>query len=387
MQSQLLQPKRVIRSHGLDVLRGVAVLLVLFRHLLEAKPVGGDTWLYAAADVIQHGGWVGVDLFFVLSGFLIFGILYRQFRTYGRIKPGEFLIRRAFKIYPAFWVFIAISVLTVRPSGRPVPIDHTLAELFFVQNYFTGIWGHTWSLAVEEHSYIFLCLLLTMLWAAQKSSGNPFRCFPILVIVIASCVLLVRVASQTPTDPENLGLYFTPTHLRCDSFLFGALVSYGYHFSQPELLTQCSRMKYLSILLGIACLTPVFVFDIFTERIVSTWLFTSNAIGCCLILMGVLGIENRPFALTRPLARIGESSYSIYLWHTLVGNIVLLAIFRRYQFSMHVAVWVPAYLLTTISAGTLMALLVEKPFLRLREKWFAEAKPAQKLSALNVLEA
>src|SRR4029078_2606024 len=86
-----------MRYQGLDLLRGIAILGVLFRHLEI------ETW-------IAGPGGYGVDLFFVLSGFLVSGLLFSEYKRYGKINPGRFLIRRGFKIYPSFYFFILMTI-------------------------------------------------------------------------------------------------------------------------------------------------------------------------------------------------------------------------------------------------------------------------------------
>src|SRR5215470_10370022 len=98
-----------------------------------------------------YGGWIGVDLFFVLSGFLVSGLLFREHLTHQRIEVGSFLARRGLKIYPGFYVLIAVSVLASVAMHRALSAAGVLSEVFFVQNYRRGLWPHTWSLAVEEH--------------------------------------------------------------------------------------------------------------------------------------------------------------------------------------------------------------------------------------------
>jgi peptidoglycan/LPS O-acetylase OafA/YrhL len=367
-----------VRSHGLDILRGIAILLVLIHHLFLVGPSGRNTWFYWLADTIRCGGWVGVDLFFVLSGFLISGILFRQFLNHGRLKPVEFLIRRGFKIYPAFWILVATMIGYQQLIGNPVKTPQIAVELLFIQNYFPGLSEHTWSLAVEEHCYVGLCLMLTLL-ATTRRSGNPFRCLPWLIALAAAFVLYLRVSSNVPRLPQNWMLFVTPTHLRCDAFLFGVLVSYGYYFCQPKFSTLFARFKTVAIIAGIACLAPVFVLNVHTNRLVTTWLFSTNAIGSSLLLIGMLGFTNRSSVFARPIAKLGEYSYSIYLWHMLIGNKLLLALFRQFHWSSHVAFWLPAYLLTTILSGIVLSHLLELPFLRLRELWFAESRVARDL--------
>lgn len=89
-----------MRLKHLDFLRGIAVLLVLFRH-------------YALSIVLFNIGWIGVDLFFVLSGFLVSGLLFKEYIKYGNIKPILFLIRRGLKIYPLFYFALILSLISI----------------------------------------------------------------------------------------------------------------------------------------------------------------------------------------------------------------------------------------------------------------------------------
>src|SRR5277367_6483083 len=126
-----------MRNKRLDVLRCVAILLVLFHH-------GQITPLFSRA------GWVGVDLFFVLSGFLISGLLFGEYRKKGSIQFQRFFIRRGFKIYPAFYFLLAFVALVELYRHVFSSLTKYLHEVFFIQSYYPGIWSYTWSLAVEE---------------------------------------------------------------------------------------------------------------------------------------------------------------------------------------------------------------------------------------------
>jgi peptidoglycan/LPS O-acetylase OafA/YrhL len=129
------------RSQTLDILRGVAVLLVFTRHV-NGLP-------------FSTLGWIGVDLFFVLSGFLVSGLLFQEYLELGTVKPGTFLLRRAFKIYPQFYFFLAATVAALLATGQSFATINLFAEAAFFQNYHAGFWTHTWSLAVEEHFYLY----------------------------------------------------------------------------------------------------------------------------------------------------------------------------------------------------------------------------------------
>ena len=137
------------RIKGLDELRGVAILLVLGAH----QPIN---------KILTLSGWTGVTLFFVLSGFLVSGLLFKEYQQNGTITPARFLARRAVRIYPPFYVMLFTTVLIsyftdlkmTEPKwrgGAALPLSNFLSEIFFLQNYHPGLWGQCWSLAVEEH--------------------------------------------------------------------------------------------------------------------------------------------------------------------------------------------------------------------------------------------
>src|SRR5580700_3805244 len=100
-------PKRLA---SLDSLRAVAILLVVGGHMPHIDLPNGDVLLGLITHYWQEGGWIGVDLFFVLSGFLIGGLLFREYRQYGAISFGRFFIRRGLKIYPPFFAMIAVTI-------------------------------------------------------------------------------------------------------------------------------------------------------------------------------------------------------------------------------------------------------------------------------------
>ena len=138
------------------------MLLVLVRHLAIC-PGETSILIRRAQEYLHRGGWVGVDLFFVLSGFLISGLLFTEHKKDGVIGFKNFIIRRGFKIYPGFWVMILLTLLLYSIDGNESK-KYLPFEILFIQNYFPGFWGHTWTLAVEEHFYIGLPLLLIVVY-------------------------------------------------------------------------------------------------------------------------------------------------------------------------------------------------------------------------------
>jgi peptidoglycan/LPS O-acetylase OafA/YrhL len=351
------------RSQPIDLLRAAAIILVIGRHL---KPCPSDTsvtlhWLTAAW---ARGGWVGVDLFFVLSGFLVSGLLFREFQKHGRIAPGRFFARRGFKIYPAFWIFMLATVIVLPIMRRPIAIKEVLSELLFVQNYLPSIWLHTWSLAIEEHFY-FLLLLFLLALSSRKSSPNPFRSVPavFLLLAIACCAMRFFVRRHTGFDLKST---FTPTHLRIDALFAGVFVSYLYHFHTDALLLMSRRFRLALVAFGIAAISPAFMFDLETSLFIPTMGLTLFYVGSAALMIASLTANVPQWKLTGALSYVGQQSYSIYLWH-------LMAIGFAGMIGKRLGAWYFYFLLSillSIGAGIIMALIVEVPTLRLRDKWF-----------------
>src|SRR5437016_4189274 len=172
------------RSVGLDVLRFVAVTLVLYSHVTNFESTRifffRPTWLWESFRTLREAGWIGVDIFFVLSGFLVSGLLFEELSARGTVSPGRFLIRRGFKIYPAFWAMILVTVVGLWLHGAGISLKTLCSELFYFQNYYlpaagpAGFWGHTWTLAVEEHFYFLLAGLFLFL-KRRADAGAPFN--------------------------------------------------------------------------------------------------------------------------------------------------------------------------------------------------------------------
>ena len=125
----------------------------------------------------------GVDLFFVLSGFLISRLLFAEYKSTRALSLKRFWIRRGFKIYPAFYAFLIVTTVFVLAERFPMKLF--FGEIFFLQNYLPHIFTHTWSLAVEEHFYIALPLLLLLLIRLSLNSENPFRALPLISVIFS----------------------------------------------------------------------------------------------------------------------------------------------------------------------------------------------------------
>jgi len=371
--------KRILEH---DVLRGFAIVLVMGVHV-PAYPIWST-----------FGGF-GVDLFFVLSGFLISNLLFTEYRQTGDIRFTRFFLRRALKLLPSFYLLLLLTILYCLIWHVPFSKRDLLGELFLTQNYIGSIWGHTWSLAVEEHFYILLPLLLAFLMKYRKGSENVFRAIPYLFIALAVACLALRIynAAQHPLFDHKV--HYEPSHLRFDSLFFGVFLSYLHNFRPAFLRRVMSKpWRFPISVLSVLGLVPA-AFLASSDPIVYTAGFTLLYISFgTMLLLSIYQETDRsgakPSVAVWALAKMGAYSYTLYLWHVPMAQ-AFASLAPRFpmvnQYVLHAL-----YFATSIAVGVLAAKLVEVPILKLRERllppaaleWDASKYYAGKTSSLIV---
>ena len=361
------------RLVGLDILRTVAVLLVLGRHFPQTYPATNH-WLGWILQGWKECGWAGVDLFFVLSGFLVGGLLIQERMKYGEIQLKRFLIRRGFKIYPAFYVMILASIVLRWKFHFP----KVISELLFVQNYFPGLWYHTWSLAVEEHFYLILATALTLV-AVRKFVPWAF--------VMCLVIPLMRIvhARWQPLYGDMTHLF--PTHLRLDSLLWGVLLAVWYGYHREHFSRFWSRFCFAGTIFAVSAFLSLTVFPLGQEsalpnHFLDTLGFTVLAWASAALVGVSVSREWGNSRLLRLVQAVGQNSYSIYLWHMLVHQILFdwrspvkyakkFGVAAEFWQSTHAREWnCLIFIVISISWGIIMAKLIEFPVLKVRDRLF-----------------
>ena len=343
-----------MRIKGLDFLRGIAIILVLFRH---SQQTSSNLFFF---------GWLGVDLFFVLSGFLVSGLLFQEYIKNEKVNLKRFLIRRGFKIYPPFYFFVFAS-LCIPILAQDVHYNMTLLrnELLYLQSYLPRIWLHTWSLAVEEHFYICMAIFIfiSVKWKLlRKKNGIIFFLLALLVLSFN-----MRLNLSNFHRHENFG--FMETHLRSDGIVIGVLMSYLYYFT--DWVRPVFNNYKIYLLLSFFLILPGFQFEGGTF-FMNTFGLTYVNFGFGLLVLLSLKfdgfLQNKKLIILERLFKIicfiGLHSYSIYLWHFSLKTIL----YNHLDYDENIMTFL--YFLITIICGILFSLIIEKPFLRLREtKW------------------
>jgi len=338
------------REIELDFIRGIAILLVLDYH----APIGVMLYPFKLMG-FPHFGWVGVDIFFVLSGFLVGGLLIKEWKVRGRIDSKRFLIRRGFKIWPQYYVFLGLNLVT--GHRRPMSL---LGNFLNVQNYVRGSIPHTWSLAVEEHAYLLLVLCLAVAARRKTRMRNLF----LFLAATTAFVFVMRLVLI------NKGYNVFPwTHTRIDGIIYGVMLAILYHYV-PDTFHKVQNWTWLW-LATLACALLYFRFfnALVPWELSLSWDFGS-ATGIALIMLLYKHREGRvrPWAY-RFVAFIGLYSYGIYLWHIAVRD-------PLGKFAMRLPHWISptALAVLPIVGGILMGMfftkLVEFPTLKLRDRLF-----------------
>jgi peptidoglycan/LPS O-acetylase OafA/YrhL len=358
-----------MRIGQIDFLRGMAVLLVLFRHA-DFLPI------------TMKVGWAGVDLFFVLSGFLVSGLLFEEYKKTKTVNPALFLTRRGFKIYPLFFALNIVVLGFTLFNGVHYTNGQVMAELFFFQNYQDGVNPITWSLAVEEHFYILL--LLGVYLAVKTRRIEDRKGFHRLAMAIFAYCLLARTMNNFVYTEYNVFTHTFPTHLRIDSLLFGVVLAYNYHFNGAAFKQWLLKRQRMVLAVSLSCLATLGVFHVES--------FFMNSIGHTLMYLGfggllMLFVYSPSFTLQvkritgerlfSAVSHVGLYSYSIYLFHMLVHTHLHKIVYKWLELDIHFRIYFVFYFAFSIITGVIIARMLEFPILRLREKMFPKYKPAR----------
>ena len=368
------------RSLNLDVLRTFAVLLVMFSHLMPG-PGGTNGIIQELTQTLRRGGWVGVDLFFVLSGFLVSGLIFREYQRTQKFSAKNFLIRRGLKIYPAFYVFLFVTFAANwflygevygRPKGGFGNWVNAFGELIFFQNYLGGLWSHTWSLAVEEHFYIGLAILFYIATAyyRRKDRTTDFSFVPNLFFFVAIFCLLARYATSLILPDHPTRLHVLATHVRIDSLMFGVFISYLYYFRSKVFNDLTKRYRLSLTLVGLGLLSIAFTSRLEDSMAMAVVGLTLLYLGAGLLLVGFSKYNLPENGFVKFFGFLGSHSYSVYLWHMPVNIWGYMLLRKAFGSEVNWYIYAVTYFLGSWIIGILLAKIVELPVLRLRDRRF-----------------
>lgn len=356
------------KLYGLDHLRAIAISYVFLFHYFILSG-GQPKWL---PDLAQFG-WTGVDLFFVLSGFLISSQLFSQIKNGETISFKVFFLKRFFRIIPAFVVTVGLyfcfPLFREKESLPPLWKFLTFTQNLGLNLKDFGTFSHAWSLCVEEHFYLFLPLILIFL-QYYKLTKNSYW----LLIVLFLFGFAIRFYSYNhlylpKIEAENNWMYwykyiYYPTYNRLDGLLVGVAIAGIYQFL-PNIWSKISKYGNLFIILSLGILTWSFFlcYDQQTFN-ASVFGFTVIAIGYGLMVIGAVSPTSFLYKWqSKATTFIANLSYAVYLTHK---GVIHLTHQILKDFSIDDNLLLLICILTSVSFAYILHLTIEKPFMRLR---------------------
>ncbi|MGQ0764473.1 MAG: acyltransferase family protein [Gemmatimonadota bacterium] len=360
---------------ALDFLRSAAILLVIGHHWAVRHYVEAGGLPTSLQDfTLFYYGWAGVDLFFVLSGFLIGKQLWRELDGTGTIHFGRFILRRGLRIWPVYYA-VLVFYLLFNPAIQPIAPDW-----FFYSNYQWGAFSRGWSLSTEEQFYIAVPLLLLLFRRRLSWRGWLFLLLGIEAAVLINRHLTMQaLVASGKTYADATYQLVTPFHMHLEGLLAGLIIALlAVH--RPALLKPRDSARGgrggvswlgLSVFIGGTALAVML-------RLIGGNLFSFIAWGLIFGGLTYWVLLDRSF-LTRPLNwsfwyPISRLSYSMYLNHMWMwphSNDLAVQLTSGFVSSPALAFLVSLVLVTIVSfvlAGV-MFLLIEHPFLLVRDRF------------------
>jgi len=357
---------RPARSHFLDVFRAIAICWVVLFHARVMR-CGSPCPEFAA------WGWVGVDMFFVLSGYLITRQLLQDSLAEGRVNMGRFYAMRALRILPTYavvlTVYLTLPSLRETPRIQPFWQFASFTENLLIDYSSDKAFSHVWSLCVEEQFY--LLMPLVMIFAC---SGRRRLRAVLLITGLVIAGLLLRdwswhaYKAQGPEAPmyRYFEKVYYPGYNRMDGLLAGVGAA-CIHVFRPELWCRLVNAPF-SLLVSVLLLGTA-AWWLFLERFsrMATLIgYPVLALACAALLLLCCALDRRVPRVRLPgVALLARLAYSIYLSHKLVLICIKTQLAPSLQ--AHGFLLLLAYVASTLLVGALLHQLVEKPFLRLRD--------------------
>jgi peptidoglycan/LPS O-acetylase OafA/YrhL len=353
-----LQHGSMGRWPALDGVRGLAILLVMLEHTHLAP---------------FHGGGLGVDLFFVLSGFLISGLLLAEFQRSGRLDIRRFYYRRALRLLPAVLVLVAAMTGLALADHHSDMGKATLAmapkTLLYVANIGRtdvgnpSLLAHTWSLSIEEQFYLVWPLALLLLLRTRRSR----MALTGVVLGFAALATVTRTVSYLagPSTSAHFGRWYFRTDTKVDALLLGCTIAVLLASDLPRsrwfarlpvrTIGLASLLAMLAVVPWVDLTRATFMVQLSVFRLASAGLILALVVG-----QRFASVLERALSM-RWLRFTGVLSYSLYLWHFPVFMLVQQQLGRSLK---SLLVELPVTLLLAYGSYR----LVERPFLRARER-------------------
>lgn len=403
---QSIYTRRASNYASIDGIRAISIILVLVFHTFFVYQLAHPTHDVAAIINELGTGWAwafngdkGVDVFFVMSGFLISGILFRQIDKEGQMNLKNFYLRRYLRLTPVYYFTLTIYWFMNGPNSEWI-----WANFLYINNfidYSHQAVGWTWSLAIEEQFYFIYPLLLIVILKYSKSPGYVMLWLFMLSIAVRAGIVLSDEAirsspgSRMYLDNAYFNHFFTVLydnlHSRFGSLLVGCMAAYSFHFHKDKLnnffnstigiVTTITGLALIIFFMAFASYLPTY--DEYQAMHVLYYIFNRNlfSVGIGIIIIAMLLQQH---ALANAMRKVfsvsflypfATLSYSLYLIHLVVMAIVIPALINltvmmpeQYSWSMAETL-IYGFIISSVlsmAIATLMYLFIEKPIMNLR---------------------
>jgi peptidoglycan/LPS O-acetylase OafA/YrhL len=363
----------------LDGLRAISIAWVMFLHLPFAKS--------GALGLVASRGWMGVDMFFVISGFLITSLLLAEQEETGQISLGNFYMRRTLRIWPAYYLLVAITLaigllFQVAPglvSGTSS--ERILRTIVWPASYLTNAYVaysgtedvtllHSWSLSLEEQFYL--------VWPAVLILAGRRAVALVIATIVAITAWRIWLTLHIPAGIPAMRRIFYAPDTRMDVLLYGVLVA----FAVRSETCRTWLTRWLSRASVVGALALAFLAAVYASNRWSGWFGNSLGYGCSAAIMACLLaylVLVRPAAPLRwlewrPIAYVGKISYGVYLFHLGVID-ALHSLMGEPVTSGGKALCALAVYAVSIGVAALSYRYFEAPILKLKSRFVAVPAP------------
>ena len=361
-----LKPDYNNRVFGLDLMRTIAILTVVFVHASMLENVDTDFPWIRLID--------GVELFFVLSGFLIGGIIIKDFQkksTFGTKDVFRFWIRRWFRTLPNYFLILILNIIVVYFGIIKGDFSQFNWKFFlFLQNFtqpFYDFFWESWSLSIEEWFYILFPVILMAFYLIFKNRINKKNIFLFVVFIFLITPILLRffIASKFEVDRFWLGVrVYKVVIYRLDGIAFGLLGAFIKYY-YPKIWFKNRNIAFiLGLILSYIILYSTWLPNEFSTKV---YKLSLQSLGCFLLLSKLDSLKTAPRLLTRVVTHISLISYSMYLINSALVAQVIQANFPP-QSTKTAWLLFGIYWVIVIVASTLLYKYYEKPMMDLRDK-------------------
>jgi peptidoglycan/LPS O-acetylase OafA/YrhL len=307
-----------------------------------------------------------------LSGWLIGGLFWAEQRRFGDVQIGRFLCRRWLRTVPPYLVILPVAWLAVYMSRRQ-PFEWSY--LVFAQNYMTKLafFNVSWSLCVEEHFYLVLPFLLTLLRLARLP-------IPWILIALACVPAILREVIVRPDGPITFDYYLMATHFRYEGLALGVLAAWVYQYA-PEVWR---RWQIVARWLAFPAIALFISMAFWPFHLLHNPGLSIIALIFTTLLVAVAGREPLPLATHPWTYRIALWSYRLYLTHSLTIHACRLVHDRLPAIPWFVEL--PGWIAALLAAGWIYCELVENTAIRLRDRWAPRRPKLSPASGTNPVE-